>query len=105
MKRNRIIPIFLILLLMLCLSACSQYRRSDFLGKTSAQIESQYGKFDVIGSFVSTDSKYRDFGYGYRIKESRVGFLGTSPAEYFVIIFDQNGFAVDCYEAYYCDGG
>ena len=105
MKRKWIVPIFLSLFLILCLSACSKYRRSYFVGKTSEQIESQYGKFDVVGSFVSTDSKYRDFGYGYRIKESRVGFLGTSPAEYFVIIFDKNGLAVDCYEAYYCDGG
>lgn len=96
----------LVSLLALCLSGCAKYAPNHFLGKTSAQIEKQYGNYDLAGvSFVSTDSSYRGFGYGYLIKESQVGFLGTTPAEYFFIVFDENGIAVDCYKGYHCNGG
>lgn len=95
----------LIALLLAALAGCAKYRRADFLGKTSAQIEAQYGQFDIRGSFVSTDNKHRDYGCGYLIKESQVGFLGTTPAEYFFIVFNENGIATACYNGYHCNGG
>lgn len=105
MKRTLLI-LCLIALLALCISGCAKYAPNDFLGLTSAQIEKQFGTFDLARvSFVSTDSSYRGFGYGYIIKESQVGFLGTTPAEYFFIVFDKNGIAVDCYEGYHSNGG
>ena len=88
------------------ISGCSQYWEADILGKNAAQIEETYGTFDLASaSFVSTDSTYRGYGYGYLIRESYVGFLGTQPAKYFFIVFDENGIAVDCYNGYHCDGG
>ena len=93
-------------LLFLFVSGCSKYSESDFIGKTAAQIQEQYGAFDLPGaSFVSTDSSYQGYGYGYLTKESQVGFLGTTPAEYYFIIFDENSIAVDCYTGYHCNGG
>lgn len=105
MKRILII-LCLIVFLGLCVSGCAKYAPKDFLGLTSDQIEKQFGAFDLAGvSFISTDSTYRGFGSGYIIKERQVGFLGTTPAEYFFIVFDENGIAVGCYEGYHCDGG
>lgn len=104
---KRALSIFcLVSLLVLCLFGCANYAPRNFLGKTTAQIEKQYGTFDLPGApFVSTDSTYRGFGYGYLTKQSQVGFLGTTPAEYFFIVFDENGIAVACYKGYHCDGG
>ena len=83
-----------------------QIQRIRFYRKTAAQIQEQYGAFDLPGaSFVSTDSSYQGYGYGYLTKESQVGFLGTTPAEYYFIIFDENSIAVDCYTGYHCNGG
>ena len=73
-------------LLFLFASGCSKYSESNFIGKTAAQIQEQYGAFDLPGaSFVSIDSTYWGYGYGYIAKESQVGFLGTTPAEYFLL--------------------
>ena len=93
-------------LLFLFASGCSKYSKSNFIGKTAAQIQEQYGAFDLPGaSFVSIDSTYWGYGYGYIAKEPQVGFLGTTPAEYFFIVFDENSIAVDCYTGCHCNGG
>ena len=93
-------------LLFLFVSGCSKYSESNFIVKTAAQIQEQYGAFDLPGaSFVSTDSSYRGYGYGYITQKSRVGFLGTTPSEYCFIVFDENGIAVGCYMGYHCNGG
>ena len=103
---KRLILCFLALALLLCISGCAKYREKDILGKTVSQIQETYGTFDLMGvSFVTTDSTYRGIGSGYLVKESTVGFLGTSPAEYFFIVFDESGIAIDCYNGYHCNGG
>ena len=106
MKQKKVCALCLVLILVFCCSGCGKYDKSDFIGKTSAQIETQYGAFDVDNTaFVSTDSSYCGMGCGYLVKESRVGFLGTTPAEYFFVVFDKNGVAVDGYYGYISDGG
>ena len=106
MKRKLCGLLCVIFLFALILSGCSKYRQANFIGKTADQIQEQYGAFDLNGTaFVATDSTYQGFGCGYLLKESRVGFLGTHPAEYFFIEFDENGVATACYEGYHCNGG
>ena len=85
----------------LTLVGCStKYSCDDFIGKTSVQIESEYGAFDCINMPVSEDGLYRNTACGYTIKEPRVGFLGTDPEVLFFITFNEYGIAVACYKGY-----
>ena len=96
------ITIFLVCAVFLfSLASCSsKYGEDDFVGKTSAQIEAEFGTFDCCGMPASEDGLYRNTACGYTIKESRVGFLGTDPEVLFFISFDENGIAVACEEGY-----
>lgn len=78
----------------------AKYRAENFIGKTSAEIISQYGSFDCIGMPSNEDGLYRNCQCGYTIKEPQVGFLGTSPERLFFITFDENGIAIKCEEGY-----
>ena len=78
----------------------SKYSADDFIGKTSAQIEAEFGTFDCCGMPASEDGVYRNTVCGYTIKESRVSFFGTDPEVLFFISFDENGIAVACEEGY-----
>ena len=104
MKRKIALLLIFVLLLSLCLTGCGKYREKDLIGKTAEEIQSQYGKFDIQGPFITTDSKYRGYGYGYLLQESRVSFLGTSHAEYYFIEFE-DGIAVGCYKGWLLNGG
>ena len=99
---NKQIAILLICsVLVLALAGCdAKYDAADFIGKTSAQIEAEFGTFDCIGMPVSEDGLYRNTACGYTIKEPRVGYLGTDPEVLFFILFDENGIAVACEEGY-----
>lgn len=91
----------LICLLFLQLAGCGpQYREDDLLGKTSAQIQAEFGPFHCIGCDADPDGLYRNTSCGYTLREPRVGFLGTDPEWLFFISFDQNGIAASCYEGY-----
>ena len=91
----------LVILFLICsLAGCSKYRRSDFIGKTSAQIVAEYGEFDCVGMPAGSDGLYRNTRCGYILQEPRTGFLGTDPEVLFFIIFDENGVAVKCEEGY-----
>lgn len=79
---------------------CTKYHADDFIGKTSAQIEAEYGSFDCCGMPASTDGLYRNTDCGYTIKETRVGFLDAEQEVLFFITFDDNGIAVACKEGY-----
>ena len=86
---------------LLSLAGCANtYNEGDFIGKTSAQIETEFGPFDCIGSSASADGAYRNTACGYTIREPRVGFLGTDPEWLFFICFDENGIAYDTFEDY-----
>jgi len=85
----------------LSLVGCSaKYKEEDFIGKTSAEIISQYGTFDCIGVPASVDGLYRNCQCGYTMKEPQKGFLGTSPEILFFISFDENGIATECSKGY-----
>ena len=116
MKKRKILLALLCLcfLLPLCLSGCSghSYDTDWIIGKTSAEIQERYGTFyqvivlpygDLIE--VNEDTICKNAKGYYLTKEERVGYLGTYPEEYFVIRFDENGIAIDCYEELGGKGG
>ena len=96
------ITVFLVCaVFLLFLSGCgSEYKESDFIGKTSTQIEAEFGAFDCCGMPADADGSYRNTSCGYTLREPKVGFLGTSDEILFFISFDENGVAYDCYEGY-----
>lgn len=98
MKRMSYLFLILAFLCMLLFSACGKYRSDGFLGKTSAQIEIEFGEFDCIGMPADGDGLYRNCRCGYTLREPRKGFLGTQPETIFFISFDENGVAVRCEE-------
>ena len=99
---KKLIALFLLCaVLLFSFTGCgSKYSAEDFVGKTSAQIEAEYGAFDCCGMPVSEDGLYRNTSCGYTVKEPRTGFLGTEPEILFFITFDECGKAVACEEGY-----
>ena len=96
-----------ILILILCaifafsLVGCgSKYHPEDFIGKTSLEIEAEFGAFHCCGMPAGEDGLYRNTACGYTIREATVSFLGTDPEILFLITFDENGRAVSCREGY-----
>lgn len=86
---------------LLSLAGCSpKYSADDFTGKTSAQIEAEFGPFDCTEMPAGEDGFYRSTQCGYTVKEPQKGFLGTSPEMLFFITFDENAIAVACEEGY-----
>ncbi len=84
-----------------------QYNDEWIIGKTSDEIQERFGEFD--GSYSRNSLKYPEYcldgdyknAVGYYItKPSRVGYLGTDPEERFVIVFDENGFAISASNQY-----
>ena len=94
-KRASITLIFMLLFSFLGCTK-SQYSESDFIGLTSKEIVEKYGDFDHRRSNPSDDGLYRNCGCGYMVKEAKVGFLGTTPPEYFMVYFDGEGIAYRC---------
>ena len=87
--------------LLFSLAGCgSKYSEDDFIGKTSIQIEAEFGAFDCLGKPADDDGLYRNTACGYTIKESRVGFFGSDPEWLVFIAFDENGVAKDTFEGY-----
>ncbi len=88
-------------LFMLALVGCGdKYNEDMFIGKTSAEIEEEFGPFDCTIASASADGLYRNGRCGYTIKEPKKGFLGTSDEVLYFITFDENGIAVECEEGY-----
>jgi len=94
-KHIKIIALFLVVL---CFSGCGRARldESDVIGLTSAEIVEKYGDFDRKQGIPDSEGLYRDCGCGYLTKEAKKGFFGTTPEEYFMIYFDDDGIAVFC---------
>ena len=89
------------IILIAAIAGCGQkYTEEDLIGKTSAEIEAEYGKFDCVLMPPGEDGIFRNCRCGYTIKEPRVGFLGTDPEVFFFIHFDKNGVAYECSEGY-----
>ena len=100
MKKLILILLPLIILIVALAGCGGKYKEKDLIGKTSAEIEAEYGKFDCILMPPDEDGLYRNCRCGYTIKEPRVGFLGTDPEMLFFIHFDKNGVAYECSEGY-----
>ena len=90
----------LLLVLLLTCAGCGKYTPSKFLGKTSGQIEAEFGAFDCIGKPADNDGIYRNCSCGYTLRESRAGFLQAQQEIIYFITFDENGVAVHCEEGY-----
>ena len=101
--KKQIAAIFICIVFLLSPVGCStkqKYNAEDYIGKTSAQIEEEYGKFDCCGIPISDDGLYRNTACGYTIQESKKGFLSTEPEWLVFIQFDENGVAHNTYEGY-----
>ena len=102
---RRIATLLFCAMFLFSLAGCKlRYNAKDFIGKTSAEIEAEFGTFDCLGMPASEDGLYRNTRCGYTIKESQVGFLGTDPEILIFIKFDENGIAIS-YEEGYRPGG
>lgn len=87
--------------LLLSLAGCAaKYNTEDFIGKTSAEIISEYGSFDCTTMPAGDDGLYRNCSGGYTIKATKTGFFGNSEEVLFFISFDENGIAAECAEGY-----
>lgn len=97
MRKNYLL-FTVIVMIALCFSGCgkSQYTEDEIIGLTFFEIVEKYGDFDRTQGFPDEDGLYRDCACGYIISEKRVGFLGTTPPEYFMIYFDEDGVANWC---------
>lgn len=95
MKTKNVLSFFLVISLLFLFSSCTKnpYDTEWIIGKTSAEIEERYGEFYQCSMPVSEDGLYRNCRCSLVIKERRVGFLGTDPAEVLSISFDENGIA------------
>lgn len=80
----------------LCLLACEKYKESEIIGLNSSEIIEKYGEFDRPQGEPGEDGLYRKCSCGYLVAEKRVGFLGSTPPEYFMIDFDENGLPTHC---------
>ena len=98
--KQRLAAILACAVFLLPLTGCAKYRASDFIGKTSREIISEFGEFDCTLVPAGEDGVYRNCQCGYTVREPKKGFLGTSPEILFFILFDENGVAVSCEEGY-----
>ena len=88
MKRSLAI-IFVAALLLFSLVGCTpKYVPDDYIGKTSAEIISEFGVFDYTGMPVSDDGLFRSCQCGYTVIESKKDLFGTSPEVLLLISFD-----------------
>ena len=75
-----------------------KYNEKNFIGKTSAEIISQYGPFDFVTLHPQEDGLYKNCKCGYTIQEWSQGFWGSTDELLFYIAFNENGVAVSCFE-------
>jgi len=96
--RNKCVWLAVLLAVMFCVSGCSkvQYTEDDIVGFTSSEIVEKYGDFDRKQGTPDAKGLYRDCACGYLITEAKTNFFGTTPPEYFMIYFDENGIASWC---------
>ena len=89
----------LVMILLIGLLGCAQlkYSEEDFIGLTSKEITDKYGAFDHTHNSPSDGGLYRNTSCGYMIKEARKGFMDRIPEEYFMISFDKDGIAYECF--------
>lgn len=74
------------------------FQKADMIGKTSAQIEAEFGRFDCCDMPAGADGLYRNTACGYTIQAAKANFLSKDPEVLFLITFDDNGIAISCRE-------
>ncbi len=105
-KRMCLVSVFLLMLVLPLLTACSRYDEEWIIGKTSSEIEERYGSFDyIMENEQFPDGSESCRRCAYLIKKERVGFFGTDPTEYFLIVFDADGKAQSIESPWYVPGG
>ena len=89
-----IVTLLLIAFCAIFITGCSniKYNEQDFIGKTSLQVEAQYGKFDNIRAPADDSGLYKNCRCGYLVAKEKKGLFG-SPAQFYMISFDENGVA------------
>lgn len=98
-KSVKVISVFLTVLLVIGITlACSQqddlqYNKDWIIGKTSAEIQENYGEFDQARMPPSSDGLYRRCTCSYFLTEEQV----ADSIMMFSISFDENGVAHDCW--------
>lgn len=92
------LTIIIVLIALILASVINYYYHVNWIiGKTSDQIEAQYGAFDWRENSPDENGIYKRTICSYEVIPKRVGFLGTYPPYLFSISFDSNGVAYKCF--------
>lgn len=96
--RRLYVLLSILLVAAVCFSSCNKerYKEEDIVGLTASEIVEEYGDFDRKQGYPDADGLYRNCACGYLISEEKKGVLGTTPPEYFMIYFDDDGIAYWC---------
>lgn len=68
------------------------YHKNWIIGKTSAQIQERYGKFDQVGMSPASDGLHKNCSCAYFISKMHY----ADYLDMFCISFDSNGIAYEC---------
>ena len=105
LRCNKVIILSIVAIVVATLMAsCSLLKLYDkewIIGKSADEIIERYGEFDI--GMPEEDGSYSKGAY--MTKEKRVGFLGTDPAEYCMIYFNDEGYAYMIVDKYVIPGG
>ena len=93
---KNLLNITLLISIICVLSGCKPYDPDSIIGLNSIQIIEKYGEFDNVSMPKSSDGLYRNCSCGYIVSQANKGFLGTTPAQVFMIYFDDDGLAYKC---------
>lgn len=101
MKKRLVLIIAIILAIIVIMSSAVyiletpslKYRETWIIGKSYDEIVAKYGEGDII-HYENNDSSQGVVSVMYLVKEERVLFFGTSPKEFYKIIFE-DGKAVE----------
>lgn len=96
---KRFIAFTLVMVLIISFVSCTKlkYAEEDIIGLNSQEVIDKYGEFDYVeGPRPGEDGIYRNACGGYIVKEEHVGYLGTTPPDFFMIYFDSEGIAYKC---------
>jgi len=72
----------------------THYKYNDrfIIGSSIEEITSEYGDFDKVFYTDSDNETIRSAGY--LVEDEKIGFFGTSPEKYYMILFDATGNAI-----------
>lgn len=87
------------------LTVAEKYDKEWIIGKTSSEIESQYGAFDIwLYEQKNEMGNYYNTSCGYLTKKGKSS-LASAEDEFLVICFDEDGIAYKIKENYPRPGG